>query len=33
VQSQGYVYSSCALLLAKASGRLVLPGSDTPYLD
>jgi hypothetical protein len=33
VQSQGYVYRSCALLLAKASGRPVLPGADTPYLD
>jgi hypothetical protein len=33
VQSQGYVYRSCALLLAKASGRQVLPGADTPFLD
>jgi hypothetical protein len=33
VQSQGYEYRSCALLLAKASGRPVLPGADTPYLD
>jgi hypothetical protein len=33
VQSQGYVYRSCALLLAKASGRPVLPGADIPYLD
>jgi hypothetical protein len=33
VQSQGYVYRSCALLLAKASGRQVLPGADTPVLD
>jgi hypothetical protein len=33
VQSQGYVYISCVLLLAKASGRPVLPGADTPYLD
>jgi hypothetical protein len=33
VQSQGYVYPSCALLLAKASGRQDLPGEDTPYLD
>jgi hypothetical protein len=33
VQSQGYVYRSCALLLAKASGRPMLPGADTPYLD
>jgi hypothetical protein len=33
VQSQGYVYRSCALLLAKACGRQVLPGADTPYLD
>jgi hypothetical protein len=24
---------ACALLLAKASGRLVLPGADNPYLD
>jgi hypothetical protein len=33
VQSQGYVSRSCALLLAKASGRQVLPGVDTPFLD
>jgi hypothetical protein len=33
VQSQGYVYRSSALLLAKASGRQVLSGSDTPFLD
>jgi hypothetical protein len=33
VQSQGYVYRSCALLLAKASGWPVLPGADTPELD
>jgi hypothetical protein len=33
VQSQGYVYRSRALLLAKASGWPVLPGADTPYLD
>jgi hypothetical protein len=33
VHSQGYVYRSCALLLAKASGRQVLPGADTPFLD
>jgi hypothetical protein len=33
VQSQGYVYRFCALLLAKASGRQVLPGADTPFLD
>jgi hypothetical protein len=32
VQSQGYVYRSCALLLAKTLGRPVLPGADTPYL-
>jgi hypothetical protein len=32
VQSQGYVYRSCALLLAKASGGQVLPGADTPFL-
>jgi hypothetical protein len=32
-QSQGYVYRSCALLLAKAFGRLALPGADTPFLD
>jgi hypothetical protein len=32
VQRQGYVYRSCALLLAKASGRPMLPGADTPYL-
>jgi hypothetical protein len=29
-QSQGYVYRSCALLLATASGRSVSPGADTP---
>jgi hypothetical protein len=33
LQSQGYVYRSCALLLAKAYGRRVLPGADTPFLD
>jgi hypothetical protein len=33
VQSQGDVYRSCALLLAKASGRQLLPGADTPFLD
>jgi hypothetical protein len=33
MQSQGYVYSSYALSLAKASGRQVLPGADTSYLD
>jgi hypothetical protein len=33
VQSQVYVYCSCALLLAKASGRPVLLGADTPFLD
>jgi hypothetical protein len=33
VQSQGYVYRSCKLLLAKVSGQPVLPGADTPYLD
>jgi hypothetical protein len=33
VQSEGYVYRSCALLLAKASGRPVLPGADAPHLD
>jgi hypothetical protein len=33
VQSQGYVYRSCAQLLGEASGRAVLPGADTPYLD
>jgi hypothetical protein len=32
-QSQGHVYSSCALLLAKTSGRPLLPRADTPYLD
>jgi hypothetical protein len=31
--SQGNVFRSCALLLAKASGQLALPGADTPYLD
>jgi hypothetical protein len=33
VQIQGDVYCSCALLLAKASGRQVLPWADTPFLD
>jgi hypothetical protein len=33
VQSQGYVYFSCALLLAKASGRQLLPAADPPFLD
>jgi hypothetical protein len=33
VQRQGYVYRFCALLLAEASGRPVLPGADTPFLD
>jgi hypothetical protein len=33
VQSQGYVYRSCALFLAKASALPVLPGADTTYLD
>jgi predicted metal-binding protein len=33
VQSQGYVYRFCALLLARASGRQVLPGADTIFLD
>jgi hypothetical protein len=28
-QSQGYVYLSCAMLLAKALGQQVLPGGDT----
>jgi hypothetical protein len=32
VQSHGYVYRSCALMLAKASGWQVLPGADTPFL-
>jgi hypothetical protein len=32
VQSQGYVYRCSALLLAKASVRQVLPGSDTNSL-
>jgi hypothetical protein len=32
-QSQGYVYRFSVLLLAKASGWQVLPGSDTPFLD
>jgi hypothetical protein len=31
VRSQGYAYRSYALLLAKASGRQVLPGADTPF--
>jgi hypothetical protein len=33
VQSQGCVYRSCVLLLAKASGRPALPGVDVPYHD
>jgi hypothetical protein len=32
VQSQGYLYCSCALLLAKALGRQVFRGADTPFL-
>jgi hypothetical protein len=32
-QRWGYVYRSCELLLANASGRPVLPGADTPYLE
>jgi hypothetical protein len=33
VQSQGYVYRSCALFFTKSSGRHVLPGADNPLLD
>jgi hypothetical protein len=33
VQSQGFVFRTCALLLAKASGQQVVPGADTPFLD
>jgi hypothetical protein len=33
VQSQGYKYRFCALLLAKVSGGPVLVEADTPYLD
>jgi hypothetical protein len=33
VQSQRFVFRSCVLLLAKASGLQVLPGADTPFLD
>jgi hypothetical protein len=33
VQSQGYVDRFCVLLLAKASGRRLLPGADTPFFD
>jgi hypothetical protein len=33
VQSQGCVYRSCALLLAKAWVQQVLPGADTPFID
>jgi hypothetical protein len=33
VQSLSYVYRSCVLLLVKASGRQVLLGADTPFLD
>jgi hypothetical protein len=33
VQRQGYIYRSCALLLAKASVWPVLPGAGTPYVD
>jgi hypothetical protein len=33
VQSQGYVYRSCTLSVTKASGRQVLPGAVTPFLD
>jgi hypothetical protein len=32
VQCQGFVYCSCALLLAKA-WRQVLHGADTPFFD
>jgi hypothetical protein len=33
VCSQGFVYRASANLLAKASGRPVLEGSDVPFLD
>jgi hypothetical protein len=33
VQSQGYVYHACALLLNKAAERQVLPEADTPLHD
>jgi hypothetical protein len=33
VQSQGCVYRPCAMLLAKASGPLVLPGANAPLND
>jgi hypothetical protein len=33
VQSQGYVYPAGTLLLYKALGRRVLPGTFTPFLD
>jgi hypothetical protein len=32
VQSQGYVYCCCALLLVTAVGRQVLHGADTLFL-
>jgi hypothetical protein len=32
VQSQDYVYRSCAFVLAKAAGWRVLHGADTPFL-
>jgi hypothetical protein len=33
VQSQGSVYRCFVVLPAKASGRHVFPGADTPFLD
>jgi hypothetical protein len=33
VQSQNYVYRSCALLVDKAAERQVLPGAVAPFLD
>jgi hypothetical protein len=33
VQSQGYVYRSCALLLPKASRRQVFPGADLSLIE
>jgi hypothetical protein len=33
LQSQGYVYRSCSLLLAKACRQPVLPEVDTPNLE
>jgi hypothetical protein len=33
LQNHGYEYRACVQLLAKAAGRQVLSGADTPLLD